>query len=83
MALGPGHRDAPVDGGAGDGNVPQAAPDDPQGFVAVALGGDVLGVGLEPLQERLLELGEHEEVVLLGHPLHPARLDVFFGYILF
>ena len=27
VALGPRHRDAPVDGGAGDGNVPQAAPD--------------------------------------------------------
>ena len=43
----------------------------------------LVGFDSIPLQQRPLEFGELEEVVLLGHPLHPARLDVLFGHVFF
>jgi hypothetical protein len=38
VLLVPGHGHAPVDGGAGDGDVMQATPDEAEGLVALGLG---------------------------------------------
>ena len=67
-----GQRDAPVEGGAGDGEVLQAAFHEAHDLVAANLGLDEVGVGGVEVEQRLLELGELEEPALLLDALERA-----------
>ncbi len=71
----PGQRDAPVEGGAGDGEVLQALLDEAQHLVAGRLGGDEAGVLGVELQQLRAVRGEAEEVVLLLQPLDRLLVD--------
>ena len=62
---GPRHRHAPGERRAGDRHVVEALAQEPEHLVALALGRDDLGVGLDPVDETLLVAAEAEEVVLL------------------
>ena len=73
MALVERQRDAPVERGAADGEILQAALYERHDLVAARLGADEVGVLLVELEQRLLELGKLEEPVLLaGGLLHGA-----------
>ena len=71
----PRDRDAPGDRGAADREVLEPAPDEPEGLVALALGPDEVGVGVVPVEQRLLEPRELEEVVVLLDVLDRPVVD--------
>ncbi len=71
----PRDRDAPGDRAAADREVLEPAPDEPQGLVALGLGPDEAGVGVVPVEQRLLEPRELEEVVVLLHVLDRPVVD--------
>ena len=75
VLLVPGHNHPPVDGGPGDRDVPQAAPDEAQGLVALGLGNDGGRGRLVPLDEPALEGAQPEEVVLLLEQLDRGAVD--------
>ena len=66
VALVEGQRHAPVEGGAADGQVLQAALHEGDHLVLARFRADEVGVLLVELQQRLLELGKLEEPVLLA-----------------
>ncbi len=66
---------APADRAAADREVVEAAPDEAQGLVALGLGAHEAGMGGVPVEQRLLEAGELEEVVLLLHVLDRPVVD--------
>ena len=73
----PGHRHAPGERRAGDGDVAQASPDEPQRLVALGDGTDEVGVAVVVVEQALLERAQLEEVVVLlhldhGSPVHGA-----------
>ena len=65
VLLVPGDPHPPVDRGPGDGDVPQPTPDEAERLVALRLGYHRARVGLVPVDERLFEGAQPEEVVLL------------------
>ena len=67
-----GQRDAPVERGARDGEVLEAALDEAHDLVAADLRLDEVGVGGIEVEQRLLELGELEEPALLLDALEGA-----------
>ena len=75
VALVPGHRHAPGDRGAGDGDVPQPALDEGVRLVALRLGRDESRVGVVELEEALFEGAQAKEPVLLFHLGESAVVD--------
>ena len=57
VALGPRHRHAPGERRAGDRDVVEALAEEAEHLVALALGGDDLGVRLDPVDERAARSG--------------------------
>ena len=73
VALIPRHGDAPVEAGAGDGQILQAALHEGDDLVATADRSDEVGVLVVEGEELVLELGELEEPVLLARGLVAHR----------
>ena len=75
LARVPRHRDAPLDLGAGDGEVLEAVLDHPPRLVAAGRRQHPVGVRVVVRQQALAVGGEPEEPVLLLQPLHRRAVD--------
>jgi hypothetical protein len=71
----PGQRDAPRDRRAADREVVESTTDEPQRLVALALGTHEAGMRRVPVEQRLLEARQLEEVVLFLHRFDRTEVD--------
>ena len=75
VLLVPGDRHAPVDGGPGDGDVPEPPLDEAEGLVALGLGHHRVGLASYQSMSGCSKALEPEEVVLLLEVLHRHPVD--------